>query len=557
MTSSFLRVQVLINLLKDHGIKHIVFSPGSRNAPLVLGFNSDNFFIKHVVVDERSAAFVALGIAQQKEEPVVICSTSGSAVLNYSPAIAEAYYQKIPIIAITADRPPEWVNHGEGQSMNQKNVFQNFVAESFNFPMLDHPDALWQTGIMTNEAIHTVSSKMKPVHINFPFREPLYNTAPKNIRKARKVSLIKISENIQIDELNKLAKTWNKSSKKMIICGAIKPSKELNKLLNKLNKDSSVTVLTETTANIYAKKFIPCIDRTLERIGSDPKFIPEIIITIGNSIISKKIKTLLRKYNPIHHWHIEKTDRAQDIFSSLTQLIPISPTSFFNQFNTLLNLKNNSEFGKTWFKEHEIAEKNHNEFLETCSWSDLKAHQLIQTHLPLKCNLQMGNSSSVRYIQLFQNKSDIKYNGNRGVSGIDGTSSTALGAAIVNNNPTVLVTGDLSFIYDINALWNQSIPENLKIIVVNNEGGGIFKIIPGPKETPYTKEFFETKHNVNLKDLAKAHKIKFNSTDNINDASKKLIHLFTTKTTEILEIKTGNVANEDILMDYFKAIKTN
>ncbi len=557
MTSSFLRVQVLINLLKDHGIKHIVFSPGSRNAPLVLGFNSDDFFKKYIVVDERSAAFVALGIAQQKEEPVIICSTSGSAVLNYAPALAEAFYQKIPIIAITADRPPEWINHGEGQSMNQKNVFQNFVAGSFNFPMLDHPDALWQTGIMTNEAIHTVSSKMKPVHINFPFREPLYNTDSKNLRKARKVALTKISDNIHEDDLKKLVKIWNNSSKKMIICGSVRPSKELNKLLNNLNKDSTVTILTETTSNLYDKKFISCIDRTLERIGSDPNFIPEIIITIGNSIISKKIKILLRKYNPIHHWHVEKTERAQDVFSSLTQFISISPISFFKQINPLLEIKAKVGFGKTWLKEHEISERNHNNFLEKCPWSDLKAHQLIQSHLPRKCNLQMGNSSSVRYIQLFLNKPEIKYNGNRGISGIDGTSSTALGAAIINKQTTVLITGDLSFIYDINALWNQSIPENLKIIVINNEGGGIFKIIPGPSETPYGKEFFETKHTVKLEELAKAHKIKFKSASNQNDASEKLIHLFSNKRTEILELKTENVANEEVLKSYFKAIKTN
>ena len=149
----------------------------------------------------------------------------------------------------------------------------------------------------------------------------------------------------------------------------------------------------------------------------------------------------------------------------------------------------------------------------------------------------------------------IKYNGNRGISGIDGSTSTAFGAAMINKQPTVLITGDLSFIYDTNALWNQSSPENLKIIVINNAGGGIFKIIPGPMQTPYSEEFFETKHSVNLESLAKAHKINFASTDNIDDATKKLTDLFSSTTTEILEIKTGSVNNEDILMDYFKAIK--
>ena len=217
MTSASFRVQVVIDLFKKHQIKNIVFSPGSRNAPLVIGFNSDKYFEKKVLVDERSAAFFALGMAQQLKEPVAICCTSGSAVLNYAPAIAEAYYQKIPLFVITADRPAEWIDHGEGQSMRQNNVYKNFIGGSFNLPMLDHPDALWQTGVMINEAIHITQLDSKPVHINFPFREPLYETVAKASKTARKITHFKVEKSLEKSQLTILQDIWSNSSKKMII----------------------------------------------------------------------------------------------------------------------------------------------------------------------------------------------------------------------------------------------------------------------------------------------------------------------------------------------------
>ena len=274
MTSASPRVQVVVDLLKKHNIKNIVFSPGSRNAPLVIGFNSDEYFNTKVLVDERSAAFFALGMAQQLKKPVAICSTSGSAVVNYSPAIVEAYYQKIPIIVITADRPPEWIDHGEGQSMRQENIYENFIGGSFNLPMLDHPDALWQTGVMTNEAIHVSQIESKPVHINFPFREPLYDTVNKSIVNTRKISHLKVNKSLESNHLKELQNIWGNSSKKMIICGTLEKSNQLNKLLSDLNNNDSLCILNESTSNLHNENFICCIDRTLERVYGKIEFIP-------------------------------------------------------------------------------------------------------------------------------------------------------------------------------------------------------------------------------------------------------------------------------------------
>ncbi|MBH19612.1 MAG: 2-succinyl-5-enolpyruvyl-6-hydroxy-3-cyclohexene-1-carboxylic-acid synthase [Crocinitomicaceae bacterium] len=555
MTSGSYRVQVAVDLLKKHEIENIIFSPGSRNAPLVIGFNGDEYFHTKSLVDERSAAFFALGMAQQIRKPVVLCSTSGSAVLNYAPAIAEAFYQKIPLIIITADRPPEWIDHGEGQSMRQYKVYENYIAESFNLPMLDHPDALWQTGVMINEAVHISNQQSKPVHINFPFREPLYETVNKATKSQKKIIHHQTHQLLNKDEMLGLKKSWYNSNKKMIICGSMNSNKELNHLLREINKDSSVSVLTETTSNLYDDLFIGCIDRTLERVN-DHSFYPEIVITIGNSIISKKLKKILRKNKPIEHWHIEKTNRAQDIFTSLTNFIPLEPDLFFSDFMLNYQKKENSNFSNLWYNEFKKGEENHKNYLSNCRWSDLKVHELIQEKISTqKLNLQMGNSTSVRYVQLFKHLEMVKYNSNRGISGIDGSSSTASGAASINKENTVLLTGDLGFIYDQNALWNNNLSKKLKIIVINNQGGGIFKIIPGPSKTPYLNEFFETSHNLNIEKISSGFGVNYKKVDNIKEAESAIEDLLASNHSEILELFTGNVNNEEILFEYFDNIK--
>lgn len=553
MTTSFERIQILTDLFKQHHVKHIVFSPGSRNAPLVIGFRNDNYFETKTVIDERSAAFIALGMAQQLQEPVAICSTSGSATLNYAPAICEAYYQKIPLLILTADRPPEWIDQGEGQSINQHAIYHNYIEGSFNFPVDENPDTSWQAGRITNEAINLSKKSSRPVHINLPFREPLYQTGS-STSKRKKTELCKIERIIGEDEIIKIANKWNQSQKKLILCGLMPQNDSLNEALSSFSKDPSTIILTETTANLQADNFIPCIDRTLERIIGEPQMIPEIVVTIGGPIISKKIKSLFRKYNPSEHWHIEPTEATMDVFTSLTKIIPVDPAYFFNSLKDKTQIIQSS-FQKIWLDQYHQSKKNHDDFIESIEWSDLKAHQLIHEHIPEKANFQMGNSTAVRYVQLFEYKKDIQFNGNRGVSGIDGSTSTAMGAALVNDKLTLLVTGDLSFVYDINAFWNKTHPDNLKIIVVNNNGGGIFKIIPGPFSTPYGKEHFEAENPANLKHLAQAHNIEFLSANDIETTNKALKDLFNSRSTCILELETHHCNNEDVLKSYFEAIK--
>ena len=234
----------------------------------------------------------------------------------------------------------------------------------------------------------------------------------------------------------------------------------------------------------------------------------------------------------------------------------MDPKDFFKDFLDGYQSNKDSNFRNDWQLEFEKSEENHLQFLSSSQWSDLKAHYLIQKQLNgKKVNLQMGNSTSVRYVQLFQQQQDLKYNSNRGVSGIDGSTSTAVGAASVSDELTVLITGDLSFIYDQHALWNKEVPKNLKIIVVNNQGGGIFNIISGPKTTPYSKEFFETRHEINLKKIAATFGISYQKATNEIQTDEYLNNFFKSEDAEIIELFTGNIENENVLNEYFRNIK--
>ena len=555
MTTSLERIQILTDLLEKNHIKNVIFSPGSRNAPLVLAIRNNEFFNSKVIVDERSAGFIALGMAQQLQEPVIICSTSGSAALNYAPAICEAFYQKIPLIVLTADRPPEWIDQGEGQSINQNAIYNNYIAGSFQFPVDENPDTLWQSGRITNEAINLCVKTQQPVHINLPFREPLYETVKHSISR-NKIELTQLDKTIKTKDWELLTNQWNSFSRKLIICGLNQKNEKLNFLLNELSSDEQTIVLTETTSNLIGDNFIQCIDRTLERVSGNPDFNPELIISLGGSIISKKIKLLFRKFNPKQHWHVNNDEKAMDVFTSLTRIIPMEEDLFFESFISRINTSPKGKFKSLWLKEFFISQKKHLEFLQNAPWSDLKAHQLINQSIPSNTNLHVGNSTSIRYVQLFNNTKKITFNSNRGVSGIDGSTSTAIGAAIVNKKNTLLITGDLSFVYDSNALWNNYIPENLKIIVLNNDGGGIFKIIPGPSTSEFLKENFVSNNTANIKLLAEAHQIKHLYSSNEKETENQLLELFNMAGPVILEIDTKKANNNKVLKDYFKALKS-
>ncbi len=563
MISDKKSVQVLVNLCEQYGIQNVVFSAGSRNAPLIISFTENQFFNCISIVDERSAAFYALGKAQQLKEPVIICCTSGSAALNYAPAISEAYYQDIPLLVITSDRPAKWLNNGEGQMIDQVNIFQNYIHHSYSIPsdLSNENISLSETEI--NSALNNAKAiTNNTVHINIPFEEPLYNMialedayipqySPK---REERTSLTEI-------EIQYISRKWKKANRILILCGVLEKNTELNNLLKQINENCAVCILTESTANICDLKFISCIDRTLNLINENEliNYAPDLLISIGGAIISKRIKSFLRNNKAKEHWQISIKSEPIDTFSSLTKKLDISPLSFFSQIQ-LIEPNFESNFGDQWLQKSFLAQRRHEEFIKQCDWSDLKATSIIIDTLPDFSNLHMGNSSPVRYIQLFEQINTVQYNSNRGVSGIDGCTSTMIGAASVNNNLTLLVSGDLSFVYDINALWNNHLTSNIRIIVINNSGGGIFRIIPGPSSTKQFEDFFEVGNNANIQQLVAAHNINYYNACNeasLEEALPKFYNEQENKRPAVLEIFTPKEVNAVILKSYFESIKDN
>ncbi len=541
--------QLVISACDYFNIDTVVLSPGSRNAPLTVGFSNHPKIKSLSVVDERCAAFFAVGIAQQTQKPVAIVCTSGSALLNYYPAIAEAFYSKIPLIVISADRPKHLIDIGDGQTIRQENVFQNHILFSAN--LIEDESLVKDNANLVSQAISTSILKKGPVHINVPFNEPLYETIEylKSFDFSEK-------ENVPVKEITKktadFAEIWNSSKRKLILIGVSFPSEDLQDLVNKLSEDESVLVMTETTSNLSNSKFINAIDQLISKLTSEEfeELQPEVLLTFGGMVVSKRIKQFLRKYKPKHHWHIDE-DTTLDTYFSLSEFVQEKPVDFLSALNEQ-KIVVASEYQAKWLREKESRKIKHKKFLETAEYSDLKVFESVLENIPEHSLIQISNSSIIRYAQLFDVKKTLQFFCNRGTSGIDGSTSTAIGAAFTSEKQTVFITGDLSFFYDSNALWNKNIPKDFRIILINNSGGGIFKIIPGPKTTN-ALPYFETSHNLTAEHLAKMFSFKYQSTKNIIEVRKELSDFYSeSDTPKILEIFTPSDINDVVLQQYFK-----
>ena len=438
--------QSIIEIFRAKGIQHIVISPGSRNAPLTIGFVNNPNFICYSIADERCAAFFALGIAQQINKPVAVVCTSGSALLNYYPAFSEAFYSEIPLIVVSADRPKNKIDIGDGQTIRQENVFANHSL--FNANLDEFPSD--ENDFLINEAINTAFAKKGPVHINAPFEEPLYEKVESLLVEPKIISN-KIVNN-ELENLDYLATNWNLSKKKLVLIGGLHPNAVEQKFLDTLGNDNSVVVMTEVTSNVHHPNFITNIDTIITPFTIEDflEFQPDILLTFGGMIVSKRIKTFLRKYQPKQHWHVDKL-RAYDTYGCLTKHFEVSPNEFFESFFSK-TIKIESDYQEKLLKIRTLRARKHIEYIDKIPFTDLKAFDIILPKLASNTHLQISNSSPIRYAQLVSIDNTIEVFCNRGTSGIDGSTSTAIGAAVANQKPTVLIAGDIGFLYDSNAL---------------------------------------------------------------------------------------------------------
>ena len=360
---------------------------------------------------------------------------------------------------------------------------------------------------------------------------------------------------LDVDELQKFADIWNGTTKKMVLVGEHFPNELLQTQLEHLVKDPSVLVLIENTANVSHLKFINSIDKLIFPLDEVElrDFQPEILISLGGLIVSKKIKQHLRKFQPTHHWHVD-AKRAFNTFQCLKHHFRISPQLFFSQL-FFLTKPTESNYQKYWLNIKELRLAKHSEFIENCVFSDLKVFSKLLPSIPKNSQLQLGNSSIIRYSQLFDIHKSLRVFCNRGTSGIDGSTSTAIGAAFLVKENTVFITGDVSFFYDSNALWNNYIPSNFRIIVINNGGGGIFRFIPGPKDSN-GPDYFETPHNLTAEYLCKMYGFDYFMANDEVEMSNQLPNFYEDSSLpRVLEIFTPREENDKILKAYFNNLK--
>jgi len=555
MTSAYLQDTMNIaEICAQLGVEDAILSPGSRCAPLVIAFSRHPSIQVKSVTDERAAAFIALGIAQHKQKPVVIICTSGTAALNYSPAIAEAFYQQIPLIVMTADRPPEWIEQQDGQTIKQNGIYQNYTKACFSLPVNNaHPDVVWHIERTVSEAINlALSPPYAPVHLNVPFREPFYPQENQTISFNTKLKVIKqVTSQGVLDSEQWQDIIAEMSTAKRILIVAGQQYQDETLALNSLK----IPVIGDIISNLHgvegviqhADMFLAVID---EKTKQDLR--PDLLISFGQSIISKNLKLFLRAYPAKQHWHIQFSGQVADPYQSLTKIIRLNSSDFFATLKQRVTALAETEYSKRWHELDSQSKQLSDSFFIDKEFSEFGAIKTIMDFLPEQCVLHLGNSMPIRYANFIAlTKAGVKVFSNRGTSGIDGCMSTAVGHSLATDKLNILLIGDLSFFYDRNALWHASIPINLRVIVLNNHGGGIFNILPDPKQLPELDEFFVTPHDLNAENTAKDFALEYDSCDDKQQLKKCLDSFFSlSETAKLLEIHTDRVVNDSLFKQW-------
>ena len=545
-------VQFVVEALAYHGIQKVILSPGSRNAPFAIAFDAHPQIETLVVHDERAAAFIALGWAEQTQTPVAICCTSGSACLNYYPALAEAYYRNIPILALTADRPTKWINQGDGQTIVQAEVFKN---HSHAYLAFDEDNFTYNAAqlVQISTFLSRLSQPWKgPIHLNIGLNEPLYGLAP--VQNFEFKPSPELAANCILPDFTPI-----EGKKIMVIVGQMDPNPALAIQLARFAQFSNVVVLVENTSNLQHELFNACIDRSLNGFeATDPAYQPEVLLSFGGAIVSKRIKAYLRQIPLAIHWRCSYDFPQMNTFGTLSAHLPLAPIELIQALLSSELALQTTNFSGKWKALDYLAKDRLAEFKSTDEHlHDYDIFQTLQECLVGPLHLHLANSSVVRYAQLFDPIKDVIYHSNRGTSGIDGSVSTAVGAALASpQEQHLLICGDTSFIYDSNALWTAPFPKNLKIILIQNHGGGIFQIIPGPANSPLRAQYFEATHQKSPGKIAEGYGFEVIY---LSEKSKleTVVSSFFDRTDgpQILEITTEQNQNAQVLKDFFNFVK--
>lgn len=514
--------QVIISLLKQNNIKHLVLSAGTRNIPFVQSVENDPFFTCYSVVDERSAAYMALGLSLRLNEPVVISCTSSTATCNYYPAIAEAYHQGGQLIVLTSDRNPALLDQREDQMINQPGMYGTFVKKAVNLPIVNTEEELWQCQRLVNEAILATHHHGKgPVQINIPMLSYMSLCTEKDILKARKIN--RINQYSPVAEWDQIAQSLNTKKRIMIVAGQSNyTSPELNESVKTFCEKYGATLLAEYMSNLEIDEainpFLPFEGRVLSS-DSFEKYLPDLVIGFGSNVMSG-IKSLLRNKNGrFEHWGIEEGGDIVDMYKSLTTVFECSPEYFFNYMNS------RASDAQPLSVEYTKLVKEYAESIEIpdVPFSNNTVIRDLASRIPDNSILHLSINNSIRLVNFYglPNRS-IKVYANIGTHGIDGCLSSFIGQAITTEKPSFLIIGDLSFFYDMGAMRIKHMPKNARILMVNNHGGGEFHYSTTLKVDPTMDLHTSAAHNTDAKGWVESVGFRYFGISNNEDYQKAL-----------------------------------
>ena len=556
LTTAKYTCRQLTALLEKFNIRHAVISPGTRDTPIIMALSRTDTIKCDVVIDERSAAFTALGIASITDRPVALVCTSGTAPINFAPAIAEAYYRNIPLIVITADRPAPWIDQDDSQTIRQPGIYANYIKRQYTLPdNPTEPDLKWMVNRQLNEGISAATSVPQgPVHFNIEIGEPISAEVEYDPDEhVRQITYTSFTPDFPTAQSREITQSLN-DKRVLIVAGFNKPDYHLNRALTRLATVSNVAIVAEATANIQPTKgIVTAIDPTLV-VADKESLRPDIVITFGGSIVSRALKETIRRWGA-KHWYIGVSDHTIDCYQSLDMVFNIEPRYFFQKLAPSMQRYSTgkSDYRDRWLATQQKALDLTSRF--DAQWSDMLAVNMISRMIPRDYNLSVSNGMTLRH--LLATPPDVhRLDCNRGVSGIDGSTSTAIGSSSVYNRPTLLITGDMSAQYDMGALASSLITPRFKMVIINNGEGNIFRVIKTTRSLPELDNYMASSVNLPIAEIGRAYGFNVfeaTSPDTLKKSFKALLSDHTRPT--ILVVKTDARQSADEYLRYIKYLR--
>lgn len=555
MYSNKENVNILTALLVGHGIRHAVVCPGSRNAPIVHNLNECPDIVCHPVTDERSAGFYALGMAQALNAPVVVCVTSGTALLNLAPAVAEAFYQHQRLVVVSADRPQQWIDQLDGQTLPQTGVFGPFAGTAVTLPEPHNDEERWYCNRLVNEALTAVWQR-KPVHINVPISEPLFQFKVERLPEERIIRYNEPSNSFCNLVENGLTTDFCQAHKPMIVIG--------QSAMADAELAAAIELLKEHAVVLYEPLAHPrggiLFDEVLCHIDGDGRYRPDFLLYCGDTVVSKRLKKYLRK-GVEHVWEVTEDGRIHDTFMCVEAVIDGNARTVLCHLSDIVcqepglddfkgtdfTLQDTSTFVQLWHDALHRQEAVRDAF--TPPFSQMAAVRCFERNFQ-KGFVHYANSTAIRLANIFARHYVFC---NRGVNGIEGSLSTAAGFSLVTDERVFCVIGDLSFFYDQNALWNQHLRGNLRILLLNNGKGGIFNMLPGLEQSPARDGLVSATHRTSAEGICIQNHIIYQRAEDMLRMEEGIGQLLASKSDRpmLLEVFTDADTDTQAYKDYY------